>query len=102
MELNLKKLKRGGRKQRKWDMAKLKMNEGAFRRGVESGVRPSNGRTAEEKWTARKENVLSNARKHVGFKKGRDAKKPWVTEVMLQKMREREVNVKVDTRTRRS
>jgi hypothetical protein len=70
-------------------MAKLKMNEDAFRRGVESGVRPSNGRTAEEKWNALKENILSNARKHVGFKKGRCAKKPWVTEAMLQKMRER-------------
>jgi len=54
VELKLKKLKRGGRKQRKWDMAHLKMNEDAFRRGVASGVRPSNGRTAEEKWNALK------------------------------------------------
>ena len=30
VELKLKKLKRGGRKQRKWDMAKLKMNEDVF------------------------------------------------------------------------
>jgi hypothetical protein len=67
----------------------LKRNGDASRRGVESGVRPSNGRTAEEKWNALKENILSNARKHVGFKKGRCAKKPWVTEAMLQKMRER-------------
>ena len=70
MELKLKKLKRGGRNQRKWDISKLKMNEDAFRRGVESGVRPSNGRTAQEKWNALKENILSSARKHVGFKKG--------------------------------
>src|SRR5579864_3117039 len=70
-------------------MAKLKMNKDAFRRSVESGVRPSNGRTAEEKWNALKDNILSNARKHVGFKKGRCAKKSWVTEAMLQKMRER-------------
>src|SRR5579864_8047217 len=49
VELKLKKLNRGVRKQRKWDRSNSKMNEEAFRRGVESDVRPSNGRTAEEK-----------------------------------------------------
>ena len=89
VELKLKKLKKGGRNQRKWDMDKLKRNEDAFRRGIETDVRPSAGRTAEGKWIALKENILTNARKYVGFKKGKEAKKPWVTELMLQKMGER-------------
>jgi len=57
VELKLKKLKRGGRNQRKWDIAKLKRNEDAFRRGIERDVRPSAGRTAEGKWIALKENI---------------------------------------------
>src|SRR4029077_17104441 len=78
-----------GRNQRKWDMAKLKRNEDAFRRGIERDVRPSAGRTAEGIWIALKETILTNARKYVGLKKGNKAKKPWVTELMLQKMGER-------------
>jgi hypothetical protein len=44
VEFKLEKLKRAGRRQRKWDTAKLKINEEAFRRSVESDVQPSNGR----------------------------------------------------------
>src|SRR5580698_7084344 len=60
-----------------------------FRRSIESGVQPSASGTVEEKWSALKDNILKNAEIYVGYQKGKKAKKPWVTEDMLQKMSER-------------
>ena len=60
-----------------------------FRGGIENDVQPSEGQTVEERWSALKDNILRNAIVHVGYKTRNGAKKPWVTEAMLQKMRER-------------
>jgi len=89
IKLKLKKLSRGKKTQRKWDMNIFKVKEEMFRGGIENDVQPSEGQTVEERWSALKDNILRNAIAHVGYKAKNGAKKPWVTEAMLQKMRER-------------
>ena len=88
MKLKLKKLNTG-KKHRRWDMDRFKKNESNFRKAVENAVQSTVDESAEERWYTLKDNILKNAREHVGYRKGKKAKKPWVTEDMLQKMRER-------------
>jgi hypothetical protein len=88
VKLKLKKLKRG-KNRRKWDMEKLKANQKQFRFGIENDVQRNVTGTVEEKWSSLRDIILKNARIHVGYRQGKRAKKPWITEAMLQKMRER-------------
>jgi exonuclease III len=87
-DIKLKKIMKRGNK-KKWNMEKFKANGNAFREGVEGAVREGEGGTSEERWDRLKQAVKGSAMEYVGFKKGGEAKKPWVTEGMLMKMRER-------------
>src|SRR5207244_12950334 len=42
----------------------------------------------EKRWKGLKEAVIVSAKVHIGFRKGREAKKPWITHEMLEKMEE--------------
>ena len=70
-------------------MSKFKMNTEEFRKGIENDVQKTQGESVQLHWSKLKENILKNAVMHVGHNKGKRAKKPWITEGMLQKMRER-------------
>ena len=45
--------------------------------------------SVEKKWKKIKETILESALTHVGYKKGREPKKPWITSDMMSKMGER-------------
>ena len=88
MNVKLKKIERA-RKQRKWNMDKFKVKAYAFSKGVEEKVRNMKSGTREKKWANLKESNILSAVTHIGYKKGEAAKKPWITEDMMIKMRER-------------
>ena len=88
INIKLKKVKKG-RRQEKWAMDKLKTNEEALRKSIEERVKCEPGATVEKRWKGLKEAVIESAKVHIGFRKGREAKKPWITQEMLEKMEER-------------
>ena len=45
--------------------------------------------TAERRWNRLKNTVMEKATEHIGYKKGKTAKKPWITSDMLDRMEER-------------
>src|ERR1044072_2982930 len=88
VQIKLKKIKKCvGRK--RWDVTKLKTNEVAFRKGVEEHLEYEAGMSVEKKWKKIKETILESALTHVGYTKGRESKKPWITSGMMSKMREK-------------
>jgi len=88
VQVRLKRIKKGKR-QRKWDVDKLRTNEDAFRKSVEESVKCEPGATVQERWKRLKETVVESAVTHIGYKSGRVAKKPWITSEMMNKMEER-------------
>src|SRR5437870_5980906 len=88
INVKLKKAKKG-RRPEKWAMDKLKTNEEALRKSIEERVKCEPGATVEKRWKGLKEAVTESAKVHIGFRKGREAKKPWITQKMLEKMEER-------------
>jgi hypothetical protein len=73
VKLKLKKICRG-KKQRRWDIERLKTNQAAFCREIENGAKCSVGTSVQEKWNELRDRIRRGAVKHVGFKKGRHAK----------------------------
>jgi hypothetical protein len=50
-----------------------------------------------------KETILESALTHVGYKKGREPKKPWITSDMMSKMGERKKwKIRTQNRVRKS
>ena len=88
VQVRLKKIKKGKR-QRKWDVDKLRTNEEAFRKSVEEHVKCEPVAGVKERWKRLKETVVKSAVTHIGYKNGRVAKKPWITSEVMNKMRER-------------
>ena len=74
-----------------------KANE--FRECVEASLRTEIDLSVERRWKQLKEAVKEAANKVVGYRKSRKAKKPWITQEMLNKMEERRryKNINSDT-----
>ena len=47
------------------------------------------GETVEDRWKGLKEMITQSAVNNVGYRRGKKARKPWVTEDMLDKMSQR-------------
>src|ERR1051325_5203657 len=88
VQVRLKRIKKGKR-QREWDVDKLRTNEDAFRKSVEESVKCEPGATVQERWKRLKETVVESAVTHIGYKSGRVAKKSWITSDMMNKIEER-------------
>jgi endonuclease/exonuclease/phosphatase family metal-dependent hydrolase len=90
MQVKLKKLKRRKIVQ-KWNREKLKENRKVFQEEVNVRIsqKLGQGNSVERKWKMLKEAVSISAETYIGFQKGRNPKKPWVTEEMLHTMDER-------------
>ena len=88
VQVRLKRIKKRKR-QRKWDIDKLRTNKDAFHKSVEESVKCEPGATVQERWKRLKEIVVESAVTHIGYKSGRVAKKPWITSKMKNKMEER-------------
>ena len=70
-------------------MDKLRAKEIQFRAGIEESIEGGSGMIVERRWYRLKDTVIENAKKHIGYKKGKTAKKPWITSAMLDRMEER-------------
>jgi hypothetical protein len=91
IKLRLKNIRKGRTVQR-WNMNALEAKKGTFQNVLEKEKnKVTEGKVGdiEKKWTTIKETVLKGAEQVFGFQKGKRAKKPWITEMMLQKMDER-------------
>jgi exonuclease III len=91
MELRLKKVKRALIRKR-WNLEKLKVVTEDFGNVMEKKLEQDKGRKdkdVEEKWTRLKSVIVESAREMVGFKENVKARKPWVSEKMIEKMDER-------------
>jgi hypothetical protein len=86
--LTLKNLKRKKNKKR-WNRDKLKSCGVEFTEAVESRIKYELQGTVDQKWQTLKTMVVTQAKAVIGYSKGQQAKKPWVTEEMLKKMDER-------------
>jgi hypothetical protein len=67
----------------------LKRNRIPFQKNVEDIIKPNSGRDINEKLTKFKKAVLSSAQKEIGYEKKERIRKPWITEEMINKMKER-------------
>ena len=77
------------KKKKKWDLSNLKKNANEFREYIAHHIKRSDGKEVEERWNNIKSVVNQAAKNVVGYKKNLSAKKPWVTQEMLDKMAER-------------
>jgi len=85
------------RKQRKWDLLNLKKNVKEYRDYIEQRIKRNDGEDIEKRWGDIKTVVNEAAKKVVGYKKNVSAKKPWVTQEMLDKMEKRRRYKNVNT-----
>ena len=90
MDLRLKRIMKIQAK-KKWDVERLKINAQQYREDALHMLeqRSVEGLTVEEHWKIIKEAVTTSAKTHAGYTLRRKAKKPWVTDLMLNKMDER-------------
>ena len=88
IHIKLKKIRKA-RLQEKWAIDNLRTKEEVFSKGVEESMKCGSGTTVEERWKNLKKTIIESAETHIGYKKGRLAKKPWITSEMLDKMEER-------------
>ena len=84
----MKKIERRTR-QKKWNMDQLRTKEMQFRTGIEESIQEGSEMIVERRGNRLKDTVMEKATEHVGYKKGKTAKKPWITSDMLDRMEER-------------
>src|SRR5215471_2947226 len=97
------KLKRMGiaKKQKKWDLNNLRKNVTEYREYVEQCIKGDNEKDIEMRWNNIKSVVNQAALNVVGQQKRASAKKPWVTQEMLNKMEERRKYKNINTESGR-
>ena len=100
MRVQLKRMRRGLKK-RKWDTERLKKSGCEFGRLVDETVSMNEEGTVEKSWNEIKDKITKAAEKVIGYKKGIEARKPWVSASMLTKMEERRKWKAVNTGERR-
>ena len=88
MSVKLKKMQKG-RMYRKWDTERPRKHKKAFSNSVERKMAVREEETVEDRWKRLKEAITQSAVNTVGYRRGKKAKKPWVTEDMLHKMSQR-------------
>jgi hypothetical protein len=74
---------------KRWNREKLKSCGVKFAEAVDRQIKYKFKGSIEQRWQKLKKLVKTQARTVIGYKKGKQAKKPWVTEEMLKKMEER-------------
>ena len=88
MKVKLKAIQKGKKKQ-KWNLENLKKNSRLFQMRVEETVKDNSGMNVNQRWIELKKGILSSAEKEIGHERKNKAKKSWITNVMIDKMKER-------------
>ena len=90
VSLQLKFIKKRRVKKMKWNKEMIKTKMGELSMKLEEKVENlKEGTTTEERWMKLKETVVKEAIETVGFQKGKEPRKPWVTMEMVSDMEER-------------
>ena len=85
----LKFIKPRRKKMQKWDREKMKTKGKELANGIEGRMTQHMEGTTEDIWKQWKTIVLAETEKIIGYKTGARARKPWITEEMIQDMEER-------------
>ncbi len=91
IELKLKKVQRS-KNMKKWRLDNLVGKKLQFQEAVEEELTKGNEfeiETPESRWIELREAVKNGAKKVYGYQESKRAKKPWITEKMIEKMDER-------------
>ena len=91
IKLKLKKIRRA-KKVRRWCLKDLGRKKALFQEEVQKEISKDiecKDESVEMGWERLKEAIKTGAEKVLGFQKANHAKKPWVTEKMIEKMEER-------------
>ena len=91
MKIKLKKLRRA-KTVRKWNMDKIKEEiKGTLGEKLNEAIKEGKieNENSEEVWKRIKTGMIKIAKEEVGYYEGKRAKKPWITEEMLGKMKQR-------------
>lgn len=89
MKLKLKYIKKRKQIQRRWNRDNIKDRGDEMAAEIEERLGESMDRTNEERWQNLKQIITEEAEKTIGWKQHEVAKKPWVTEEMINSMKER-------------
>jgi hypothetical protein len=91
MAIKLKKLHKRQQKKR-WALDALTTKQKEFRMAVEKEIQEQDKnkeQNVEEDWKDFKTAIIAGAEATIGYRKGKKAKKPWITDQMIEKMDER-------------
>jgi len=101
IKLRLKKIRRGT-KVKRWCLENLGSKKEHFQQALEEEMAKNVDQNDKDidlqnQWIKLRENITNGARKVFGYQRTRTAKKPWITDKMLEKMDERREWKKVNT-----
>jgi hypothetical protein len=91
MKMKLKFVRRKRKTKDKWNLAGLAQQAHIYQQNVESELSHEVNSTTkpDERWKQLKKAIQQGAASSIGYRKTSSAKKPWVTEEMIQRMDER-------------
>ncbi len=90
MTVKLKFIKRKKKKRQRWDKETLKTKSGELAKRIEQQLEKKNReQEVEERWRRLKAVIVQQAEAIVGYAKGREARKPWITNEMIKDMDDR-------------
>ena len=89
IEVKLKKLQKRKTCQKTWCLDDIKNKKESFREYTEDQFTVGEAVEMEDRWRYFKNVITTGAKQVIGYKKKRQAKKPWVTKGMIDKMEER-------------
>ncbi len=87
-KIRMKKIKRR-KPRKKWNLSILAQQKDRFSAEVDQKLSEHSEGTINEKWLELKASLIDSAKRTIGFKSKREPKKPWITEDMIKKMKER-------------
>lgn len=88
MSVNFKTVRKAKMK-RKWNREKMKRNSTMLQRCIEERVKVNTGMDVNQRWNEFRDTVLCSAKEQIGYEEKVRIKKPWITEEMTCKMKER-------------
>jgi hypothetical protein len=88
--LTLKNVKGKKKNIKRWDRENINTRGTEFAEAVDKQlIKGSNKMTTDKRWKNLKSAMTTQAKRIIGYKKGTPAKKPWITQEMIEKMAQR-------------
>ena len=74
---------------KKWNLSRMKQQKEDYRQQIELQCLYIEGTTVTDKWEELKKQIVRSAKQNIGYIKEVPAKKPWITEHMISRMKQR-------------